>query len=83
MKRAQFECDFNLQRFDFGENTCVRDNEVVLYFGGVDGITYFKPKEIKDNSYIPNVVITDFLIFNESVKPSPETPFLKKSITHT
>lgn len=65
----------------FGANT--KDKEGNLYFGGTNGLTYFNPNEIKDNSYIPNIVITDFQIFNESVKPSYDNPFLKQSITDT
>lgn len=70
--------------YNFGRGACSRDKEGMLYFGGsTGGLTYFNPNEIKDNPYIPNIVITDFQIFNQSVKPSPENPYLKKSITVT
>ena len=70
-----------VERFDIIENVSSKDKDGVLYFGGLKGLTYFTPSEIKDNPYIPNVVLTDFQIFNESVKPSLENPYLKKSIT--
>ncbi len=38
-----------------------------LYFGGMEGLNYFYPDSIRDNSYIPKVVITDFKVFNTSV----------------
>jgi len=38
-----------------------------LYFGGMEGLNYFHPDSIRDNSYIPKVVITDFKVFNTSV----------------
>lgn len=38
-----------------------------LNFGGLNGLTSFKPADIRDNPYPPAVVITDFLIFNQSV----------------
>lgn len=38
-----------------------------LYFGGMNGLNYFLPDSIKDNTYVPNVVITDFKVFNTSV----------------
>ncbi len=63
----------------FGAKT--KDKEGNLYFGGPNGLTYFNPDEIKDNSYIPKILITNFQIFNESVKPSPDNPFLKNNIT--
>lgn len=33
-----------------------------LYFGGVNGLTSFRPDEVRDNPYPPPVVITDFLV---------------------
>ncbi|MYM37608.1 GAF domain-containing protein [Duganella sp. FT94W] len=38
-----------------------------LYFGGLEGMTAFKPARIHDNRYAPPVAITDFTIFNQSV----------------
>jgi diguanylate cyclase (GGDEF)-like protein len=53
-----------------------------MFFGGVDGVTAFRPGEIKDNPYVPSIVITDFKIFNRSVKPGPNS-VLKASISDT
>ncbi|SDG73490.1 MULTISPECIES: two-component regulator propeller domain-containing protein [unclassified Duganella] len=39
-----------------------------LYFGGLEGMTSFRPERIHDNPYPPPVVITDFSIFNQSVR---------------
>lgn len=38
-----------------------------LYFGGMEGLNYFYPDSIRDNRYVPKVVITDFKVFNTSV----------------
>lgn len=38
-----------------------------MYFGGVAGLTAFKPAQIKDNVSPPQVAITDFSIFNQSI----------------
>lgn len=70
-----------VQRYDFSNNVCNKDKDGILYFGGSKGLTYFNPDEIKDNPYLPEIVFTDFQIFNESVKSSGDNPFLKKSIT--
>lgn len=70
-----------LQSNEFNDRTYFKDRDGTMYFGGINGITYFKPEEIKDNPYIPNIVITDFQIFNESVISSPENFFLKTNIT--
>jgi ligand-binding sensor domain-containing protein/signal transduction histidine kinase len=38
-----------------------------LYFGGLAGMTAFKPADIHDNTRAPQIAITDFFIFNESI----------------
>ena len=54
-----------------------------MYFGGINGIVVFKPDSIRDNPYIPPVVITDFQIFNEYVPILSSGSPLKKSISET
>ncbi len=54
------------------------DNDLIL-FGSTKGLNIFDPKNIKLSSYKPNVVITDFQIFNKSVKIGENSP-LKESI---
>jgi signal transduction histidine kinase/ligand-binding sensor domain-containing protein/DNA-binding response OmpR family regulator len=51
-----------------------------MFFGGRNGLTYFYPDSIKDKSYLPSVVLTDFQIFNTSVKPGLNSP-LKKQVS--
>ncbi len=57
-----------------------------MFFGGINGFNSFNPEEgIKDDPHIPQVVITDFQIFNKSVpisEPNQRSP-LGKSITAT
>ena len=38
-----------------------------LVFGGENGINVFAPSSIRDNAYIPPVVLTDFQLFNNPV----------------
>ena len=38
-----------------------------LYFGGMEGLNYFNPSEISDNTFGPRVVLTDFKVFNATV----------------
>ncbi len=45
-----------------------RDADGTLYFGGLNGLTAFVPKGIHDNPHAPAIVITDFLVFNQSVR---------------
>lgn len=41
-----------------------------LFFGGVDGLNYFNPQKLFFNKNVPNVVLTDLKISNQSVIPS-------------
>ncbi len=60
-----------------------KGNDGSLYFGGINGMVVFKPDSIRDNPYIPPVVVTDFQIFNEDVIISATDSPLKKSIIET
>ncbi|MEJ2103339.1 MAG: two-component regulator propeller domain-containing protein [Ignavibacteriaceae bacterium] len=51
-----------------------------LFFSGSSGSIGFFPEQIKDNPFIPPIFITDFKIFNESVKLDTSI-LLKKVIT--
>jgi len=35
---------------------CLKNGE--MFFGGIKGLNYFHPDEIKDNPYIPQIVLT-------------------------
>ncbi|MBK9098789.1 MAG: response regulator [bacterium] len=54
----------------------------LMLFGSKKGLNIFDPKQIKLSKYKPNVVITDFQIFNRSVEIG-ENSFLKESIQTT
>ena len=57
-----------------------KNNQGELFLGGRNGITYFHPDSIKENNYLPPVVLTDFQIFNKSIKPDQDSP-LKKQVS--
>ena len=52
-----------------------------MYIGG-NGLVAFNPDSIKENPYIPPVVLTDFQIYNKSIKPGIDSP-LKKALHET
>ncbi len=57
-----------LQGNEFNYTASIRSSTGEFYFGGKEGFNVFKPDEIADNPNIPNIVLTDFQIFNKSVK---------------
>jgi len=70
---------------EFNPAGCQLDNGWI-YFGGVKGITYFHPDQIKDNRSIPPVKFTGLSIMNVPVgiqQQIKDRVILEKSITTT
>ena len=67
------------------DGAALRTPDGTLYFGGFNGITAFLPTDVRENSVAPTVAITDFQIFNKSVKPGQgeHAEVLKTAIEHT
>jgi len=53
-----------------------------LFFGGINGFNAFYPAQVKDNPYIPPIVVTDFKIFTKSVPFGKNSP-LQQHISET
>ncbi len=56
-----------LQGNEFFRNSCYRGTHGELFFGGINGFNAFFPEKVKQREFIPNVVITNFRIFDEVV----------------
>lgn len=56
-----------LQGNEFTHGVYYKDREGKIYFGGINGVTYFSPENIGSISKEPEVWITDFYIFNQPV----------------
>ena len=54
-----------------------------MYIGSVLGLVTFEPDSVRDNPYIPPVVVTDFKLFNHSVVPNDSFNVLTKPIYET
>jgi len=81
-----YDVSDGLQSNEFNGNSCYKSPKGDLFFGGINGFNRFYPESIKDNLYIPSVVITKFRIFNKVVPiqegKDGQSP-LTKSITET
>jgi ligand-binding sensor domain-containing protein/signal transduction histidine kinase len=56
-----------LQDNMFNPNAFCHSKSGEMFFGGPNGITSFFPDSIKNNSYKPQVFLTDFRVFNKTV----------------
>nr|WP_236675878.1 two-component regulator propeller domain-containing protein [Chryseolinea lacunae] len=62
-----------LQGQRFNEDASIRTRSGELVFGGVNGFNIFRPEDIGHNKTIPRLVLTDFQLFNRSIRPgSPD-----------
>ncbi|MEO9571965.1 MAG: two-component regulator propeller domain-containing protein [Polaribacter sp.] len=68
---------------DFNFGAALKDEKGTLYFGNFKGLDYFNPKEIKTNSSVPSLHLTNFKLFNEKVFPEVDDSPLKKVISET
>ncbi len=71
-----------LQDNEFNGGSYFKSSSGEMFFGGINGFNSFFPNEIKDNNYLPPIVITSFQKFNKDVqfdKPLSEIQSLNLS----
>lgn len=71
-----------LQSNEFNANACFQSSDGELFFGGVNGVNHFYPRDIRDNPHRPPLVLTALKILNKPVETGVDSP-LKQSITET
>ena len=57
-----------LQGNEFCKKSAFTDTDGTIYWGGVNGVTYFNPKDITNEVRRPDIRISDFLIHNRGVR---------------
>jgi ligand-binding sensor domain-containing protein/signal transduction histidine kinase len=72
-----------LQGEEFNPGACYRSKSGELFFGGIWGFNSFFPAQLKDNTFVPPIIITDFKIFNKKVPIGTEGSPLQKHISET
>ncbi|MEO5563072.1 MAG: two-component regulator propeller domain-containing protein, partial [Chitinophagaceae bacterium] len=75
-----------LQGKEFNENAALKSSRGELIFGGAKGFNIFYPDKVYTNKTVPTVVLTDFEIFNKSMKvgeKSGKHVILEKAIPET
>lgn len=64
----------------FNYQSGFKDENGNIYFGSINGFISFNPSTFIDNTILPPVVITDFLLFNKRVSAQQDKSPLKNSI---
>lgn len=77
-----FTVDHGLVGTQFNYKSYLKTDDGTMYFGAVNGLTYFHPHDIRTFKSEPEIHFTDFSLFNEPVKPGNKS-VLKKDINST
>ncbi|MFT4925647.1 MAG: signal transduction histidine kinase/ligand-binding sensor domain-containing protein [Phenylobacterium sp.] len=64
---TNYDVNDGLQSNEFNAGAVLRGINGELFFGGVNGFNRFFPEHIGDTPFSPKVLLTDFLLFNQSV----------------
>ncbi len=62
-----------LQSNEFNTNVCYKHTDGTLFFGGVNGITYFKTDQFRKNAFVPPVRITQVTVLDSIYPPNQTT----------
>lgn len=71
-----------LQSDEFNANAYHKGKSGIFYFGGINGLTSFRPDSLQSATKKYPILITDFRLFNKSIKPNKNS-VLQQSITET
>jgi ligand-binding sensor domain-containing protein len=63
-----------VQNSNFNQGAGLRLSSGEMYFGGLEGFNYFYPQDIRINSDIPPVLITELKVDNNSIVPAEDSP---------
>ena len=76
-----YDVSDGLQANEFSQACYTQGPDGEMFFGGSNGFNAFFPENVRDNPYVPPVVITSFKIFNKPV-PIGAKSVLKKAIPY-
>jgi len=72
-----------LQSNEFNTGAYYRSKNGELFFGGIKGLNYFYPDKIKDNPYLPKIVLTNLKLEDRYISHKSENSVLQKTISET
>lgn len=81
-KLRNFTIVDGLQSNQFNAGSYCRISDGHMLFGGINGITSFRPETLIDNPYTPKPTINKLFVFSKEVLPNDETGILKENIEH-
>lgn len=83
MKFSSYNASDGLKIDQYIPGARFKDENGIIYFGGIGGLVMFDPSDFKKNEYIPPVYLTDFQLSYKSVQPAQKGSPLKQHIAFT
>ncbi len=82
-KFKNYDVTDGLQDNEFNARSGIKTRDGEILLGGNKGFNIFQPRGLKDNAYVPPVIITGLKLFNKPVEIGGKDSPLKKNITET
>jgi methyl-accepting chemotaxis protein/ligand-binding sensor domain-containing protein len=79
----EYDLSDGLQGYDFNMNASFKSKNGTMYFGGTNGYNEFDAVRVVDNTSIPELVFTNFKLFNNEVIIGEADSPLSKHISQT
>lgn len=80
---VNYSTEDGLLSTDFNNNSVLKDENGLLYFGSCEGLNYFNPNVIAKSKREFPIYLSDFKLFNKSVTPLEKDSPLIKVISET
>ena len=65
-----YDVSDGLQSNEFNTNVCYKHTDGTLFFGGVNGVTYLKPEQLRPNPFVPPIRITALTVLDSAYNPN-------------
>ncbi len=65
---THYDLKDGIQSVEFSGGAYFKASDDEMFFGGINGVNYFYPDTIKDNSFIPPIVLTSVNVLNKPIK---------------
>lgn len=78
-----FDVRDGLQSNEFNSGAYFRSTSGEMFFGGINGLSYFQPNNVQDNPNKPKVMLTNFKIHDKTISVKDNNSILTKSICET
>jgi ligand-binding sensor domain-containing protein/serine phosphatase RsbU (regulator of sigma subunit) len=77
-----YDISDGLQSNEFNTGAYFKNAKGELFFGGINGFNKFLPEDIKENTFVPTVILTDFKVFEKQYPLDTLIEFKRELILH-